>query len=878
MSLSKALGRLVARCCRSAGAVAATGLAAGVLSLAFVATHFAISTDTESLISREVAWRRDASAFDRAFPGKSDQIVVVVDGRTAELAEAGAAALAARLAGRGDLFREVARPAGGAFFDRNGLLFLSPGEVASTMDSLVKAQPLIGPLAADPSLRGVMSSLATGLQQTADGSVALATLDRPMSAISAQIEAALASRPAWMAWSALVSGAESRDDLRRLVVLEPKLDYSQLMPGLRATQAVRAAASELGLSPARGVTVRITGPVPLDDEQLGSLEEGAAPIAAAMLAAVAGVLWAALRSPKLIAAVLVTVFTGLFVTAALGLAAFGRFNLISVAFVALFVGLGVDFAIQFAVRFRAERAEGVELADAPAAAARRVGLGLAIAAAATAAGFFAFSPTRYVGFSQLGVIAGVGMVVAFVLSVTLLPALITLLKPSGAAPDAGFAPLAALGRALAGRRREILAGFALLCGLAATTLPLLRFDFDPVSLDSPRTESVSTLRDLARNPDTTLNTLDVVAPSTEDARRLADRLAALPEVARAVTLTSFAPDDQAAKLAPIADAANLLGPSLDPFDVAPTPDDAQMVESLDAARQELLKAAARTPGQDGAQARRLATAVGRLVEAGPAARARAQAGLVAGLPTLLRRTAALLTADPVTVATLPPEIVRDWKAADGRVRVQVFPKGDANDEATIDRFVAAVQRVAPDAVGAPVAVRGSRATILQAFAAAMALSTAAIVVLLFAVLRRLRDVALTLAPVAAAALLTFATCAVFRIAINVENIVAVPLLVSVGAAFTIYFTLAWRQGATNLLDTSVARGVVFSALTTGLAFGSLWISPHPGTSSLGALLMVSLGWTLLCALGLQTALLGPAAIPAAAAPPSNPEALDRRPA
>ena len=857
MTLSDAMGRLVARCCRSAGPVAAAGLAVGLLSLAFVATHFAISTDTESLISRDVAWRRDASAFDRAFPGKSDQIVVVVDGRTAELAEAGASALEARLRARADLFHEVARPAGGAFFDRNGLLFLSPAEVASTLDGLVKAQPLIGPLAADPSLRGVMSSLATGLRQTADGSVALSTLDRPMAAVAAEIEGALAGRPTWMAWSALVAGSETREDLRRIVVLEPKLDYSQLMPGLRATQAVRAAASDLGLTPSRGVTVRITGPVPLDDEQLGSLEEGALPIAAAMLAAVVGVLWLALGSPKLILAVLATVLTGLFVTAALGLVAFGRFNLISVAFVALFVGLGVDFAIQFSVRFRAELAEGVAPAEAPAAAGRRVGLGLAIAAAATAGGFFAFSPTRYVGFSQLGVIAGMGMIVAFLLSVTLLPALITLLRPSGAARDAGFGPLAVFGHSLARRRRPIVLAFTGLCGLAALTLPLLRFDFDPVSLDSPRTESVSTLRDLARNPDTTLNTLDVIAPSARNAKQLADRMEALPQVAHAITLTSFVPGDQGAKLAPIADAANLLGPSLDPFDVAPPPTDAEMASSLGEARLELHSAAVRFPGPAGAQVRRLERAVAGLIAADPAARTRAQAGLVAGLPALLKRTAALLTAGPVTLDSLPPEIVRDWKAADGRVRVQVFPKGDANDEATIDRFVASVQRVAPDAAGAPVAVRGSRVTILQAFAAAMALSTAAIVVLLFVVLRRMRDVALTLAPVAAAALLTFATCAVFRIAINVENIVAVPLLVSVGAAFTIYFTLAWRQGAANLLDTSVARGVVFSALTTGLAFGSLWISPHPGTSSLGALLMVSLGWTLVCALGLQTALLGP---------------------
>ena len=391
----------------------------------------------------------------------------------------------------------------------------------------------------------------------------------------------------------------------------------------------------------------------------------------------------------------------------------------------------------------------------------------------------------------------------------------------------------------------------------ACVLPRLRFDFDPVSLDSPRTESVSTLRDLARSPDTTLNTLDVLAPSAEAGRVLAQRLARLPQVARAVTLTSFVPDDQAAKLALIADANNLLDPTLNPFEISPPPTEAETLQGLAAARVALLQTAAADKTPSGRQALRLAALLARLEQGPPATRRRAETAVTATLPTLLAQLRASLTAQPIALAALPPDLVRDWRAPDGRVRVQVFPKGDANDAAAVDRFVAAVQTAAPDAVGDPIAVRGSRDTILKAFATAMALSTAAILVLLLVVLRRARDVAMTLAPVSMAALLTFATCAALGMAINFEKIVAAPLLVSVGTAFTIYFTLAWRGGAANLLDTSVARAVVFSALTTGLAFASLCLSPHPGTSSLGILLMVSLAWTLVCTLVLQPALLGP---------------------
>ena len=102
--------------------------------------------------------------------------------------------------------------------------------------------------------------------------------------------------------------------------------------------------------------------------------------------------------------------------------------------------------------------------------------------------------------------------------------------------------------------------------------------------------------------------------------------------------------------------------------------------------------------------------------------------------------------------------------------------------------------------------------------------------------------------------------------INFANIIAFPLLFGVGVAFHIYFVMAWRDGATNLLQSSLARGVFFSALTTGTAFGSLMFSSLPGTASMGRILMISLIWTLVAALIFEPALLGQ----------QNPEAHPKR--
>ena len=130
-----------------------------------------------------------------------------------------------------------------------------------------------------------------------------------------------------------------------------------------------------------------------------------------MMGGVLLTLWLALRSFKIIFAILVTLFIGLAITMGLGLKAVGVFNIISIAFIALFVGLGVDFGIQFSVRYRSERHP--DLAKALCHTGRSVGVPLALAALATAVGFFSFLPTTYTGVAELGKVAGIGMIVAF---------------------------------------------------------------------------------------------------------------------------------------------------------------------------------------------------------------------------------------------------------------------------------------------------------------------------------------------------------------------------------------------------------------------------------------------------------------------------------
>ena len=368
--------------------------------------------------------------------------------------------------------------------------------------------------------------------------------------------------------------------LRHFIEVQPTLDFKALQPGREATQGIRKAAADLNLKEKYGAKFEMTGQVPMNDDQFSVIRASAMRDTLTALLGVLVILWLALRSWKIIAAVFFSLMVGLAVTAALGIVMVGSFNLISIAFFVLFVGLGVDFGIQFSVRYRTERHEHGDLYMALHSAAQKAGDPLALAAAATAVGFFAFLPTAYRGLSELGLIAGCGMLIAFACSITLVPAMLATLNPPGETEAVGFKALAPVDDFLQRHRIAVIAG-TLLVVLAGTPLLMyLPFDFNPVNLQSPTAASVLAYRQLQKDPETSGNDAELLAPSLAQADATAKRLAALPEVSRAVTLSTFVPADQDQKIATLKAASRTLGPALNPANPLPAPTDQDNVTAI----------------------------------------------------------------------------------------------------------------------------------------------------------------------------------------------------------------------------------------------------------------------------------------------------------
>jgi len=851
-----AIARVVGLSSRHAWPVILAFLLAAIVCGNYFVRHFVITSDSRKLMSSALPWRQQEEMLNLAFPDRVDGLVAVIDAATPEAADNAADALVRALSSRSDVVRTVNRIDGGEFFEQNGILFRSLDEVRRDTADLISAQPFLGTLAADPTLRGIFHALSQSLDGIREGKAKLDDLTPAFAAIADALQAQAQGKDPAFSWRTLIGGRTANPlELRHFVAIQPLVDFNNLQAGSKATAAIRETASRLGLVPEKGVRVRLTGSVALADEEFASVADGAAFNAVVTVLLVGLVLWLALKKARIILAVFVNLVVGLIVTGAIGLWLVEAFNPISVAFAVLFVGLGVDFGIQFSVRFRSERHARGDLGPALTATARGVGGPLLLAAAAITTAFYSFLPTAYVGLSELGLIAGTGIIIAFATTVALLPALLAVLQPPGEPKPIGYAALAPVDRFL-DRWSKWVVGVTL--GTAILGLPLLgglRFDFNPLDLRDQHSESVSTLLDLMKDPLTTPTSIELLRANLGEALPVAERLRRLPEVGQVLTLQSFVPEDQGAKLALIEDANFFFQNTLNPEQVDPAPTHAQTRAAIETLAPDLNDMVHTVESPAAVQARRLAGLLAALARAPDAALDEAEGALVVPLNTTLRQVRRLLTAEPVRLETLPATLKRYWVSADGRARIQAAPKENGNDNAALGRFVAAVRGVEPDAVGTPIFIIEAAQTLVKAFLQAGALSVVAIALILFVALRRWIDVALTLVPLLVAIVVTLEICVLIGLQLNFANVIALPLLLGVGVAFKIYYIVAWRSGERNFLQSSLTRAIFFSACTTAIAFGSLWLSHHPGTSSMGKLMALSLLTTLAAAVVFQPALM-----------------------
>lgn len=843
------IGRLVNTAQRRAWPVVAGYALAAMLVAGYAVNHIAINTDTEAMLSEKLPWRVTYAAFKRDFPFFADTIVIVIDGATADVARDAAGALAQRLRAADDITGEVFYPRDDPFLRQNQLLYLDPDELQALSDQLSEAQPFLARLSAERS-----SAVLFDLLRDATTAATTPTAIAPAAAlIATAIDELNRGNNIPLSWQSLLTGDAGDTAVHReFVVLRPRLDYTALLPAEPAMKAIEAHAAALALDREHGVNVRLTGAAALSYDELDSVITGSQNAGTLALVMVLVCLLLGLRSIVLVFATLVTLIVGLIFTAGFATAAVGTLNMISIAFAVLYVGLGVDFAIHICLRYR----EMLLLGGADFAvnsASRHVGVSLILCALTTATGFFAFLPTAYRGVAELGLIAGVGMFISLLVSVTLLPALLHVLPQPARSTRSFTLPdrLAAFPRRHA---RAMLGAATVAWILAALAIPGAEFDTDPVNLNNPDAPSVTTYRDLIADDQHSPMSISALFDSAAEIAEASVALSTLDTVQSVRSLDDLVPSQQDEKLAIVDDLALILGPDLSP-QTKPAPDASATLASIDA----LLAAL----DDDAALRTALESWRENFATLGPDAQAAALAALEAKLLASFDGRLALLNdslaPEPFDVADLPADLRERWVAESGTRRLEIFPAAAADDPRAMKRFVESVREVLGDRItGTPVINIGASDAVVLAFIEAFSYAFIVITALLWLILRSFKDVAMVLSPLILAGLLTTAASVIFSLPFNFANIIALPLLLGIGVDSALHMLHRYRTALPdngNLLQTSTARAVLFSALTTTVSFGNLATSSHAGTASMGIMLTIGIVATLVCTLLVLPAML-----------------------
>jgi hopanoid biosynthesis associated RND transporter like protein HpnN len=833
----------------------------GILFYAF--THFSINVDTSSMLSEKLHSRQLEKEFCGAFPNLSGTIVIVLDADTEERARSARTQLAERLRKETGLFKSVYEPGGGYFFEKNGLLYLSVKELEDFADTLASAQPFIALLSQDLSVRGLFSMLTMALSRGEEISLKDLRITILFDGMSEAFESVINDRRYHLPWQGMMFGKGLAKQRHQFIILHPYLDFTKLSAGEMPLATVRHVLKELGLNGEHGVTARITGDVALSHENLTEVRNSVGIATLISFFLVGCCLFIGLgRSSRLVFTSLITLIIGLIWTTGFAVAFIGSLNLISVTFAVLFIGLGIDYSIQFCLRYRELVVSGFDYGECIGMTAKGVGRSLLVSCITIAIGFFSFVPTAYAGVAELGLISGMGMFISFFANLTILPALLTLLplpRRNKRQSSSGGILLT-----LPYKYPKAILRVAVILGLGTLLLlPRVYFDYNPLNLYDKKSEAITTVKDLFKDPDSSPWTISILVRDAEAGRALAEKLGELKEVKMAITVSDFVPEGQQEKLGVLSDIRLMMPPALEGLRLKHLGYE-QKVTSLNKFEEALMKSLPSFSGEDARAAQRLYEDIRRFQttiknrEEGQKAFAALEESLLSGLPSLFGRLGTLLQAGAVDMHSLPRDLVSQYVSADGRYRVQVFPRENILDRNALERFIHSVRTLAPDATDTPVTVYESGRAIASSFRQA---ALSALIVITLYLLIELRSVSFTiliLIPLLLAMLLTAASSILSDIPLNFANVIIVPLLLGVGVHSGLIFTLRYRTEPPpegNMLKTSTARAVLVSTLTTIVSTSSLSLSAHRGIASMGMLLALCLSFMLVCTLILLPALL-----------------------
>lgn len=801
-----------------------------VVLSALAATRLGVDTDSSKMIAPHLPAQQRALALNAEFPHLKSSIAVVVSSGSGDAADAAAAELVRQLNARGDVIESVFAPSVHPFLMAHGYLFRTTEEVDSNFTRLVKSANLLARLRGDQTVTTFFDALNEAATLTERAEISSEALDRLYAETATVLEARTAGKSHGFAWSSVLEEESDLDRVTRVISVRPQLEPGRLSPAKPALQALEEIIAALPDEITGPVRIGVTGEPALRSQELQSVIGSIGLSLALSLVLVGIILAVGLKSIAQAGLALGSLVISLIITTGFAALAVGALNLVSVAFIVLMVGLGIDFAIHVLAHIAEQRRHGSATEAAVCLTGQRTGLALTLSAVTTSLAFIAFAVTDFDGMTQLGLIGAAGVLVAFVVSITFIPAALGM-WPDIAGDRVKIEPQGATARS---RLRPAFPMIIIAAGIAAV-LPAsqVRFDADPMGLRDQASPAVRTFRALAEMPETTPYRASVLASSASEAVAFTTAFEGQDFIGDAVSINDLIPKDQERKL----DLLDFAYPSI-AHAVSGTA--TELVSKVKGGPDAMTRLVQRLDGGDDTS--------GRLREALSAYRASRtddtdrdlQQDLFRYFPMLIARLGLMLESDFVDPGTLPAQLRERFVSENGVYRVEVLPQEDVGFPAALERFVTAATEINPAIAGGPIQLYAAAGTVSNAIMMAMLFAALATTGLAIFATRRISETLAILVPLLFAGVMTAGASVLLGMPFNYANVIVLPLLLGIGIDSGIHIALRERRAPGAVFTTSTPRAVIISALTTMAAFGTLALSDHRGTASMGILLAIAM--------------------------------------
>ena len=876
------------RCCRALvgflsrgawGIILISVVLAG-LSVYYSFNNLSFRTSRSDLVASDQRLLRLGEKLTEDFGSRDDLVVVVENGHPSR-AKAFADALAAELKKHPQDFPEIFYRLDPKVFKKWALLYLEPGQIEDIKRQIEEHRNLLTSLAATPSLTrfyqwvnqeltgSLVEELFVGFLDQDDEKIPDLSL---LNATLRELDRGLGGQP----YSSPLTGffIQGLGDLEQegyfltendkylLFLVTPRKDtFTQASHSVQLLRDIVARIK--GDFP--GLEAGVTGPLALEADEMGSAMEDIA--LATWLSLVSQMLLLILffRSLKRALIQAFVLIVGLCWTFALVTAVVGHLNLLSIVFAPLVLGLTIDYGIHWFCRLQEEQGlQGKTNGNAVACTIRQESPAILYASMAGSVSFVPLVFTGFKGLAELGLILAMGVVVMVVASLILIPSLV--LKTERFATlktdqDCSRSPRSFLN--LNWRRPRLIAALGLLfTALGGVSLLFVRFDLNPLNLQNPDTESVVWEMKLLKDSRYSTAFGALTADSLEELRARKAALKELPTISHVESILSFLPEDAEAKKRQLAEFAPILRQI--PLPAEPVFSDPQaLAQVLGRIHFKLARALESDPTMVQVKEANdlLARLIPALKSAGPETRTRLKVFEKKFFQDLRDKWDFLresISPPLPRLADLPAEVRDRFVSPQGTFLIRAFSAEDIWDPAPLGKFVHDLRRVDPDAVGDPVLLYVYTRAFRNACLWAAAMGLVVITFLLWGVFRSFKVTLLALLPLIVGTGWTVNLMWLLDVPFNQANVLFLPLILGEAVEFGVIILVRWQREASAraiALPAGTAKGVLLAALTTAVGFGSLMVSGHQGTFSLGLLAAVGSLSVLLATLSVLPAFL-----------------------